>query len=359
MSEKKEMDIEYNNIKTKLSLPDKFSEFKELCIQTFYISELRSQKMNFCYVDEDNDDVKLDEDSYEGSDARKAKFWKLSIGDKKKNSSNSKKDDQSKKEFIAQKEKLIGEAKLYKEKLFGECSRIIEEKIKQKNEEHKNNIQKIKDQFEKNLKEFKNLVDKQTKEYLGKISENAMNVYIEKSQFIDKSVIDAMSMKLGEFEDSKKDLGINMEEIGKNLTDTTQNVKDCKEIFQDIVKESKFLKFIINEAKITNNIIDLKNGVKFKIKIKRLGDIKTNNSFLRIQNSEDKKYEDIKIDLKEELKEEKEIEITFNPHITEIKEYLFNMVLINDKNIISNIARLIINVHEPGSFNYFFNDNEN
>jgi hypothetical protein len=30
MSEKKEMDIEYNNIKTKLSLPDKFSEFKEL-----------------------------------------------------------------------------------------------------------------------------------------------------------------------------------------------------------------------------------------------------------------------------------------------------------------------------------------
>jgi hypothetical protein len=40
--------------------------------------------MNFCYVDEDNDDVKLDEDSYEGSDARKAKFWKLSIGEKKK-----------------------------------------------------------------------------------------------------------------------------------------------------------------------------------------------------------------------------------------------------------------------------------
>jgi hypothetical protein len=355
MSEKKEMDIEYNNIKTKLSLPDKFSEFKELCFQTFYISELRSQKIHFYYVDEDNDYVNLDEKSYENEDARKAEFWKLSIGEiKKDNSSNTKKNDQSIKEFIAQKEALLQEAKLYKEKLFGECNRIIEEKIKKKNEEHKNNIQKIKDEYTKNLKEFKDLVNKKTKEMLGKISENAMNVYIEKSQYIDKNVIENMSKKLGEFKESKKDFEVNISEIGNNINDTCQNVKECKEIFKDIVKESKsnFLKFIIYDANIKINSNELKNDIQFKIKIRKFEETDINNSFLRIQSSDKTYYKDIKIDLSDILKGEKEKEITFNPQIDKIKDYLFNMVLFNKNNIISNVARLTITVIEVGSSAY-------
>ena len=352
MSKKKEMDIEYNNIKTKLTLPDKFSEFKELCIQTFYISELRSLKMNFCYVDEDNDEVKLDEDSYEEDDARKAKFWKLLIGKiQNKKTIDPEKKEKSRKDFIAQKEALIGEAKLYKEKLFEECNKIIEVKIKQKNEEHKNDIQKIKDEYAKNLKEFKDLVDKKTKEILGKLSENTMNVYIEKSQYIEKNVIENMSKKLGEFKESRKDFEVNIDEIGNNINDTSQNVKECKEIFQDIVKESKsnFLKFIIYDVNLENNTNDLKNGINFTIKISKFEDTDINNSFLRIQTSDKTYHEDIKIDLSDVLKEQKQKEITFNPQITKAQEYLFNMVLFNQKNIISNVARLIINVNELGS----------
>ena len=348
------MDIEYNDIKTKLSLPDEFSEFKELCFQTFYISELRSQKIHFYYVDEDNDDVNLDEKSYEDEDARKAEFWKLSIGEIKKD--NTKKNEQSIKEFIAQKEALLQEAKLYKEKLFGECSRIIEEKIKKKNEEHKNNIQKIKDEYSKNLKEFKDLVNQKTKEILGKISENAMNVYIEKSQYIDKNVIENMSNKLGEFKENKKDFEVNISEIGDNINVTSQNVKDCKEIFKDIVKESKsnFLKFIIYDANIKINSNELKNDIQFKIKIRKFEETDINNSFLRIQSSDKTYYKDIKIDLSDILKgeKEKEKEINFNPQIDKIKDYLFNMVLFNKNNIISNVARLTITVIEVGSSAY-------
>lgn len=352
MSKKKEMDIEYNNIKTKLSLPDNFSEFKELCIQTFYISELRSQKMNFFYVDEENDDVKLDQDSYEKDDARKAKLWKLFIGEnKRKKTIDTQKKEKIIKDFITKKEALIGEAKLYKEKLFDECSKIIEMKIKQKNEEHKKDIQKIKDEYAKNLKEFKDLIDKKTKENLGKISDKAIKVYTEKSQYIDKSVLETMSDKLGEFKDNKKDLEVNIGEIGNNINETSQNLKECKEIFNDIVKESKsnFLKFIIYDVNIKNNINELKNGINFKIKIRKFENTDINNSFLRIQSSDKSYHEDIKIDLNDVLKEEKEKEITFNPQINDEKDYLFNMALFNKNNIISNVAKLVLNAIELGS----------
>jgi len=350
MSEKKEMNIEYNNIKTKISLPGKFSEFKELCIKTFYISELRSQKMNLYYLDEDGDQVPLDENSYE--DARNAEFWKLVIDDKKgKNPKNSGDSQKKKQGFIAQKEKLIREAKLYKEKLFGECSRIIEDKIKQKNETHKIDIQKIKDEYAKKLKEFKNLIDNQVKELLGKISESTMKIYMEKSQYIDNKVIEDMSKKLGEFEDNKKDFDVNMGEMGDNINNTNQDVKECKEIFKDIVNQSKsnFLKYIINNVEIENNINALKGEINFKIKIKKFDDSDISNSFLRIKSSDKNNYEDIKIDLSDVSTEDTEKEITFNPNITEIKKHLFFMVLFNNKNIISNVSKLIINANELGS----------
>ena len=294
------MDIEYNKIKTKLSLPEKFSEFKKLCIQKFYISELRSQKMIFYYVDEDNDNVNLDENSYKNEDARKAKFWKLLIEEnKRKISSNSTKKDHSKKEFIAQKEALMEEAKLYKEKIFGECSKIIEIKIKQKNEEHKKDIQTIKDAYAKCLKDFKNLVDNKIKELIDKISENTMEVYMEKSKYINKKFMEIISKKLGEFEDYKKDLEVNMGEIGNNINDTYINVKECCDIFQDIILNPllKISNFIIFDTIIENNIDDLKNDITFEIKIRKFLNTHINNSFLRILSTDLKKYEDIKIDL--------------------------------------------------------------
>ena len=344
------MNIEYNNIKTKISLPGKFSEFKELCIKTFYISELRSQKMNLYYLDEDGDQVPLDENSYE--DARNAKFWILVIDDKKgKNPKNPVDSQKIKQGFIAKKEELIREAKLYKEKLFGECSRIIEDKIKKKNEDHKKDIQSIKDEYAKKLKEFKNLVDNQIKQLLGKISESTMKIYIEKSQLIDNSVLEDMSKKLGKFEDNKNGLDVNMGEIGDNINNTNQDVKECKEIFKDIVNQSKsnFLKYIIYDAEIENNINDLKDKINLKLKIKKFDDTDISNSFLRIKSSDKNNYEDIKIDLSDVSAEDTEKEITFNSNITEIKKYLFFMVLFNNKNIISNVSNLIIKVNEVGS----------
>lgn len=353
MSTKKEMDIEYNNIKTKLSIPDKFSEFKELCIKTFYISELRSQKMEFFYIDEDNEYVMLDEGSYEEEDAKKAKFWKLSI--KGESTGPKKKNENSSKNILAQKKALLDEAKLYKEKLFEKCNSILEEKIKEKNEQHKNNIQKIKDEFSKNLKDFKNSLDKQTKEYLGKISENALNIYMEKSKLIGKDVIDNMTKNLGEFKDDDE---LNIGEIGTNINDTNANVKDCKDLFQNIVKESQHLKFIIDNVVITNNLNELKS-ITFKLKIRKFSEAPIENSFIRILSKEDNKYEDIKIDLNDLDKDAKEKEITFNPQISKNKNYLFVMALLNKNNnnefnIISNPSKLTINVVEIGSNNDLF-----
>ena len=342
------MDIEYNKRKTKLSLPNKFSEFKELCIQTFYISESRSRKMNFYYVDEDNDIVNLDENSYENEDARKAKFWKLLIEEKKrKSSSNSKENKHSKKDFIAQKEALIKEAKLYKEKIFGECNRIIEIKIKQKNEEHKKDIQIIKDQYEKSLK----YLDNKLKEVLNKISERFIQFYTEKSQLIEKYVIKTMSNKLGEFEDCKKLFEVNMGEIGDNINDAYINVKECIDILCDTFLKSRFYlpKYIIYDTEIENNINELQNNARFKMKIRKFSNTVINNSFLRIQSSDNEQYEDIKIDLSYIYYEETETEITFNPNISEIKKYFFNMALFNGNNIISNVAILIINVQALNS----------
>ena len=352
------MNIEYNNIKTKISLPSKFSEFKELCIQTFYISELRSQRMDFYYIDDENDEMHLDENSYE--DARNAEFWKLVIDDKKgKNPKNSGDSLKKKQGFITQKEELIREAKLYKEKLFEECSRIIEDKIKQKNETHKKDIQKIKDEYAKKLKDFKNLVDNQVKALLGKISESTMKIYMEKSQLLDNNVIEEMSKKLGKFEDNKNDLNVNMGEIGDNINNNNQDVKECKEIFKDIVNQSKsnFLKYIIDDAEIKNNINELKNGINFKIKIKKFDNTNISNSFLRIKSLDKNNFEDIKIDLNDVSTEDTEKEITFNPKITEAKKYLFYMVLINNKNIISNLSKLVINAIELGSNDDLFYSN--
>ena len=65
-----EKEILYNGIKTKLSIPKSFQEFKDLCIQTFYISKQRSEKMTFKYYE-----VVINDESFGKDDCKNSKFW--------------------------------------------------------------------------------------------------------------------------------------------------------------------------------------------------------------------------------------------------------------------------------------------
>ena len=65
------MEIEFLNQKIKLSLPKKYSEFIELCKQTFYISEERSKNLSFSYI-ENGEETAMEEDDYANRDSLKA-----------------------------------------------------------------------------------------------------------------------------------------------------------------------------------------------------------------------------------------------------------------------------------------------
>lgn len=353
------MEMEYNNHKKKLSLPKNFSEFKELCIQTFYISKLRSEKMCFFYYDEDNDENQINDENYNSDDSLKATYWKLIIKEEDEEEEtesqlDSKEIEDAKRELIVKKEKLVEELKNYKKKYFEKCNEIIKTRIEEKNKIHKENIQKIKDDYINNLKEFKKEIDEQRKAILEKLSENTLNVYMEKVKLIEQGVLENMREPLKKLSsDIEEDLDVpKIKEIGENIEIMKDNINECKEVFQKKLVDSQVLMIykIDEKIEIKKQINEL-NKLEFNLNITNLkkDKISSEKFFLEI-NREKGDSELIPIDLSDiEINHSKEKKIEFNPNIKELGEFIFKISIVLNNCQISNTSILILNVNELGS----------
>jgi len=90
---KSEIEIEYFDRKTKVSLPKEYSDFIKLCKETFYLSESRSKDMSIIYYDDEEDEIPIDEDEYNNKNARNSSFWILKLNEDDDNNDNNDNND--------------------------------------------------------------------------------------------------------------------------------------------------------------------------------------------------------------------------------------------------------------------------
>ena len=327
-----EKEILYNNQKTILSIPQSFQEFKELCIQTFYISKQRSENMVFKYYDEDKDEVIINSESFGKDDCKKSKFWILSIDD------NNEDLEKIKKECLSRKSKMLKEANLYKQKLLEECKPIIESKINEKNKQHQDDLKKAKENYVNSLKEFKSLIDQNTKNILAKISEKIMSKYLENVKKVDEGVKSQLNEKLAELiEYSKKSFDeTDMRKIGIIIN-------QFKESLDAISKGKEELPVLIEDEIIKN--VDSFNE-KFSISINVLNQsVENTNDEFELEITPDDK---IKLDLSGLPKGEfKLIPINLEKKIQEFDKSFFTLKIFNKYNQISNDLKLTFQLRNP------------
>ena len=291
--------ILYNDQKIKLSIPKSFQEFKELCIQTFYISKKRSENMIFQYYDENNNQVTVNDKTFGKDECKKSKLWKLSINEDL-NGGDTEELEKIKQECIYRKSEMLREAQLYKQKLFEECKKIIEFKIKEQNEKYQEDLKKIKENYNNSLKNFKSEVDNQTNNCLGEILKNVMNKYLEKVKLVDEGIKSKLNEKIDElivdatksFEDinlKEKAIGILIEHFKTNLNAITKDkIENLPFLIDDIIikdvdslNENFSIKFNVFNQNAENNKDEfyLEITPKFKSKLDladiNKGEIKT------------------------------------------------------------------------------------
>ena len=335
-----EKEILYNDTKTKLAIPQSFQEFKELCIQTFFISKQRSEKMVFKYYDEDNDEVIFNAESFGKDECKNSKLWKLSImEDSSGGSFDVEELEKIKKECIYKKSEMLREAKLYKQKLLEECKSIIENKIKEKNKQHQENLKEAKENYVNCLKEFKNKIDEQTKSILGQISERAIKKYLENVKIVDEEVKRQLNEKIPDLvEYSKKSFEeINIRRIGILINQFKSNLDEISK------GKGVFYPFLI-EDEIIKDIDSLNERFSIDINVLNQNAENTNDEFELEITPDDK----TKIDLSNIQKGEFNlISINLDKTIHEFDKNSFTLKIINKNTQISNDLKLTFKLRNP------------
>ena len=351
MSSKKEITIDYLDRKTKVLLPEKYSDFIKLCKETFYISESRSQYMCLKYDDEDGDEIDLEEEDYENEKVRKCSNWKLILND----NDNETDDTNLKDELIRIKNKILKQVKDFKSTKIKESNEQIEKEIKKRNEVHKQNIEKIKNEYKTKIEEFKTEIKEMIKNSLDDVSKSIKETYKKNIEIVDNEIKkDLKTLVINVENECKQKLNdINMEDIGEHIETMEENVSGCQKDFIEIYNKSKYVNAICQiDEKIEVNEQISKKGVKFKINIKNLTNKKLNGKyFLDIRGSEgnNDNYQ-VKLDLSDiNSGEIKSKEISFNSSPLKEGEYKYTLGIKEDNNIISNQSELKLKLTELGS----------
>ena len=356
MSNKKEITIDYLKRKTKILLPEKYSDFIEECKKTFFISNSRSENMYFKYIDEEGDENDLEEDDYKNEKVQNLPYWKLIVND---NDSETDEANNTKDELITIKNKILKKAKGYKSKKLKESNELIEKEMKKRNDEHKKNIEKMKNEYKTKIEEFKNDINSLIIKSLDDISQKLLDTYnknIEATNNEIKNNFKASIETIGkQFEEDLSK--VNMDDIGDKIETMKESVKGCMSDFHDIYNVSKNLKAIcLIEGKIESKCRISKNSIAFNLKITNNTEQKLNGNYiLDIRGEDNIGNFQAKLDLSDiNSKEEKSKEIKFNPHIENEGIFNFTLYIKENGNIISNESQLKLTMWEIGSMNDMF-----
>ena len=268
MSSKKEITIDYLDRKTKVLLPEKYSDFIKLCKETFYISESRSENMCLKYIDEEGDENDLDENEYTNDNVRNCSCWKLILND---NDSEPDEVNDTKEELITLKQKILKKAKDYKSKKLKEFNEKIEKEIQKRNDAHKKNIEALNNVYKTKIKDFKEEINEMIKKSLKDISEKIMNSYNTNMELTDneikKNLKDLIKNVGNECENELNK--VNVGDIGEEIEVMKQSVGNCMNEFNDAYNKSKNLNAICEIDKNIEQTCQISNkGVNFKLNIK-------------------------------------------------------------------------------------------
>jgi len=348
----KEIEIDYLNKKTKILLPEKYSDFIESCKKTFFISESRSQLMEFSYEDEGGESYSIDEDEYNNRDSIKAKYWILKINEDEEEEE---KDNNKniKEQILRMKKDIIKEVRRKKEKIFEEYNKKLKEKIKIRNEELQKNINKIKEEYINNLKQFKQELKEQNKKSIDEISDKLIKLYENNLSNIGQSLKSELK---SEVKDTGKICQSELEEIcskdiEEEINNMNSNIKECKDYFNLKLNESKLINAQVEINKNKNVKINLNEPVKFDLNIKNKTSKNLKEKYLlEIRGVDDDKLYNVNLDLSDiEPHQEKSKEIIFKPNLNIGKhEFILNVVK-DINNSISNDCILTLEIVEQGS----------
>ena len=349
-SKKDEMEVEFLNQKIKLSLPKQYSEFVELCKQTFYISDERSKNLSFSYI-ENGEDTPMEEDEYANSDSLKADYWVLSTNEDEEGDGEDK--DMvslAKDELKNKKKELLNEAKKFKKDLYDNYSKIIAEKIKEKNKVHEENIKKIKEDFVKHLKEIENEMNESLNKIIKEtLPKKVMNKYEESIKTINNGVKELLIPKINELNlELKKELTqINTNDINQGMNLLRSSIQNCQGVFMSKIKEAECC--VIQKVEMQINSNGIKDGITFQLPIKKTKNVQLpNNCVLEINDDDDGDYQvDINLSAIKYNHEEK-IEVSFNPKNIETGGHIFTLRIKQGNNNISNESELVLTITQVG-----------
>lgn len=359
-----EMEIEFLNQRIKLTLPQKYSEFKDLLKETFWLSEERSKNITILY-NNDGDEVELDEDEYESRNARDAKYWILNEEDDDDDDDNTDIMSRVQTELENKRNDILNEAKKFKETLLANYKEKLAEKKKEINSTLQENVKKIKDEYAKSLKEMKDELKAKAKEIYGKIKENIIKKYEENIKEVNdeckKNMVGGLQELTGEFKSDLEKVSSN--EITNDVNILGQSLRNCKSTFEEKLDPSKskakIHKLKIENVEVQKNTTEVKEGFKLKLPIENLTTekLKENNYIISIVNTnDDKEVYSIKIDLSDLPKKTKmDREVKFNPKISKNGNYKYNIRVQQDNNIVSNEAILTLKVSTVGDMDDLMN----
>ena len=354
MSLKNEIEIDYLDRKTKVSLPKEYADFIKLCKETFYLSESRSKDMSIIYIDEDDDEVPIDEDEYNNEKARKASFWTLNLNEDEEDLDDIK---HIKNELTLKKNDLLNKAKIFKAQLLKKCNGIIESEVKKRNDLHKENIKKIKKAYEDNLNGFKQEINDIIKESLQTITQNVMSIYNDNIDIIDNEIKESLKGNISTLQNECEEEfnKIKVDEIGEQMDNIKNNVKQCQSDFLDLYRQSQNLNTLCEITKeIKKQCKISKKGVTFNLDVLNKTKKKlTGKYILHIIGTEgnNEKFQ-LDLDLSDvDSGMKKAKEITIKPKIRKEGKYIFRLFIKEDNNVISNESELILEMVDLGSMN--------
>lgn len=343
MSSPNEIEIDYFNKRTKLSLPKNYSDFLELCKETFFISEERSKLMSFMYNDEDGGENFLDKEEYESPESRKAKVWKLIIEEEDDSLS-----VDMDKQLKDAKKYFLDEAEKFKNAKFKECTEKIQNEIKKRNEEHKKHIEIIKEKFKENLKKIKSDLKIQIQKRLETISDHILTIYKESMEEMDKGVkdnLDEYFREIQKFIEAKMS-EVKIEEIENELkTMMINSVQYLNSFNRNIICQIEE-KDIKTKEKTTN----FDKNISFELKIKKIKEKPLSNCILQIKNLQDEKVYSINLDLSDIIfNNTKSKEIVFENPVRKVGNYKFLLNIKENNDFVSDFALLSVDIIDGSS----------
>lgn len=357
MSSKKEITIDYLDRKTKVLLPEKYSDFIKLCKETFYISESRSENMCLKYIDDEGDENDLEDNDYTNDKVRNCPCWKLIIND---NDSEPDEVNDTKEELITIKKKILKKAKDYKSMKLKEYNEIIEKEVQKRNDAHKKNLEELNDVIKTKIKDFKKEINGMIKKGLKDISQKIMNSYNTNVELTDNEIKNNLKELIKNIgNECENEINkVNVGDIGEQIDVMKQGVDNCMYEFNEVYKKSKSLNAICEiDPKIERTCQISKKGVNFELNVKNNTKQKLKGNYiLDIRGSDDinENYQ-VNLDLSDiNPNEVKSKEILF--HLFNEKEgsYNFTLYIKDNNNIISNESKLILVLNELGSMNEMF-----